>query len=393
MKKTMAVILAMGILCTSSVTALCASSTEVVSKASDKVYTNADSLDSIVSIESFDGYAFDGRLRLPEGEEIDKVVVFVNGSGPNTYDNHRNTGDVEFNYFDLFAEQLNSRGIAFFSYNTRGVTPGEEPPLYAQIDVEEYQKYIPSNEVRDVECIIRELNEIDRLKDAEVYLLGWSAGTIIAPLVAKNGNVQVDALLLAGYCNDKMEDVLMWQQTGGSSMVFYKQYYDYDGNGKISKEEFEEDQFGLKDYIGATFEQIDVNQDGVIDEADSSEMLKRGRKAIFDAIERRDDQWLKDNYGVYLTSAWFWDYRNTPANRDTLPQLDMPIHIFHGTYDENVSVQGVYDIQDKFEALGKDNLQIHVFDDNDHDLNYVMYVLTGEVPDGIAEIFEVCENL
>ena len=63
MKKTMAVILAMGILCTSSVTALGVSPTEVVSKASDKVYTNADSLDSIVSIESFDGYAFDGRLR------------------------------------------------------------------------------------------------------------------------------------------------------------------------------------------------------------------------------------------------------------------------------------------------------------------------------------------
>lgn len=232
-----------------------------------------------------------------------------------------------------------------------------------------------------------------QVKDAEVYLLGWSAGTLIAPLVAKNGKYRWTPCFWQVTATDKVEDVLMWQQTGGSSMVFYKQYYDYDGNGKISKEEFEEDQFGLKDYIGATFEQIDVNQDGVMDEADFSEMLKPGRESIFDAIERRDDQWLKDNYGVYLTSAWFWDYRNTPANRDTLPQLDMPIHIFHGTYDANVSVQGVYDIQDKFEALGKDNLQIHVFDDNDHDLNYVMYVLTGEVPEGIAEIFEVCENL
>ncbi len=348
----------------------------------------------IKSMQTYDGYSLEGKLRLPKKGEVKKLVLFVNGSGPNTYDNKRQIENVEFNYYDLFAQEFTKRGIAFYTYNTRGITLGEEGPLFADIDEEIYQTYMPSNEVRDVEDMIKMLKEDARLKDAKVYLLGWSAGTIIAPLVAQRANVPVDGLLLVGYTNDKMEEVLNWQQTGGSSMVFYKQYFDYDKNGEISPEEFAEDRYGVAKQMGdITFTDIDATGDSKLTAEDFAILLADNRKAIFDAIENKDDAWLKEHYAVYLTSNWFWDYRQTPPNRETLPTLTIPIHIFHGEYDGNVSVEGVYAIEAEFQKLQKDNLTIHVFPDHDHDLNYLQYVMQKKIPQGIQTIFDVSETL
>jgi hypothetical protein len=80
-------------------------------------------------------------------------------------------------------------------------------------------------------------------------------------------------------------------------------------------------------------------------------------------------------------------------NKDTLYQLDIPIHIFHGKYDQNVSVKGVYDIKETFDNLCKNNLSIHVFDEHDHDLNYLNYPINGIISEGISEILKVAESL
>lgn len=352
------------------------------------------SITELLQIEAYDGYKLEGKLDLPAAGTADKLVVFVNGSGPNTYDNHRMIGDVELNYFDVFAEQLTAKDIAFFRMSTRGVTPGDTPPLYAQIDEEAYQTYIPSNTVRDVESAVAALKSDGRLKDAKVFLLGWSEGTAIAPLVAQRAQVPVDALLLAGYMNERMEDVLTWQQTGGSSMIFYRQYFDYDEDGKVTQEEIEEDRYGVGAALGGiAFSDVDVNQDGLLNAEDFSIMLKPSRDALFDAIERGDDDWLRDNYAVRLTGAWFADHRKLAPNSEVLPTLELPIHIFHGEFDANVDVQGVYDVQAAFEAQGKDNLTVHIYPRADHDLNYMQYVSTGELPQGFVDIFSTCEAL
>lgn len=351
-------------------------------------------ISEIISIQTFDGSRFDGKLSLPRDKAVEKVVVFVNGSGPNTYDNHRILEETEFNYFDLFAKEFTRRGTAFFSYNTRGVTPSDTPPIYADIDEKAYQTYLPSNEVQDVEAIVRQLLSDKRLEGAEVYLLGWSAGSIIAPLVAKRGNVPISALLLAGYCNQTMEEILNWQLTGGSSMVFYRQYFDYDQNGIITLEELEQDTYQIKERLGiSTIDALDLNGDGVLSEADFKIMLAKSRDDTFRAIESGDDAWMKENYGVRLTTAWFHDYRKTLPNRETLPTLDLPIHIFHGENDANAPVQDVYDIAETFRKLGKENLVTHVYDQNDHDLNYLEYIVLGKIPPGITAIFDTCQAL
>lgn len=348
----------------------------------------------IISIQADDGYTFDGRLCLPNGDAPpEKLVIYVNGSGPNTYENHRESGELAFNYFDLFADELTARGIAFFSYNTRGVTLGTEAPYFAEIDEEAYQGYVPANEIKDVNAIVRQLKKNPQLADAQVLLLGWSEGTIIAPNAALEPENQIDGLLLAGYCNDTMADILEWQQTGGSSMVFYRQYFDYDGDGAVSPEEFEEDRYQLKAQLGdVEFSQLDQTGDGKLKEDDFAILLKENRDQVFQAFDGGDDQWLKENYGVRLTSAWFQGHRELAPNSETLPKLDIPIYIFHGEYDANCDVQGVYEIEKTFQELGKSNLKAQVFPGGDHDLNYTQYVVNGTIPDGIAAIFQACQD-
>ena len=360
----------------------------------EAVGPRAEKTETLMTVTGQDGVAFDGMLRLPPGEAVGKIVLYVNGSGPNTYANHRNTGDVEFDYFDLFVKELTDRGIAFFSYNTRGVTPGTEPPYYADIDPAGYSTYLPTNEVGDVEQMIRALKDLPALRGAKVYLLGWSAGTAIAPLVAKAGNVPVDALLLCGYMNDTMEETLLWQQTGGSSMVFYRNYFDTDDSGDITPEEFDADPHGIRAYLdGIDFKMLDMDENGVLDRRDFEILLADNRAAVLAAFEGGDDKWIQDNYGVYLTSAWYRDYKNIPPNRETLLALDLPIFIFHGELDANVSEQGVYDIEEAFQKAGKTNLTATVFPGADHDLNYVQYVYSGQIPDGIKALLDTCAAL
>lgn len=347
----------------------------------------------IITVETFDGLSFEGKLRLPEGG-ADKLVIYVNGSGPNTYDNHRESGELKFNYFDLFAQRFTAEGAAFFSYNTRGVTPGTEPPYFADIDEEAYQTYIPSNEVKDVVSIIRRLTALPELAEAKVYLLGWSAGTIVAPLAALEGEARVDGLLLAGYCNETMADTLEWQQTGGSAMVLYKAYFDVDGDGRISESEYAGDPYGVSQALGgAAFAELDVTGDGYLDREDLSVLLKDTREAVFKAFDGGDDQWLNENYGVRLTSAWFTDYRRLAPNKETLLKLDLPIHIFQGGLDANTPVEDTYAIEESFRAAGKENLKIHVFGDHDHDLNYLLYPMEGAVSEGLQAIFDTVASL
>lgn len=334
-----------------------------------------------------DGYTLTGKLDLPAGE-VRRLVVFINGSGPNTYDNTRQLDETTtYNYFDLFAERLTAGGTAFFRWSTRGCTPGGEPPLYTDIDEAAYQTYVPENSIRDAETVVRALREDERLANCPLTLLGWSEGTMIAPQVAARGNVQVDELVLCGYVNGTMMETLAWQQTGGSSMVFYREYFDADGDGSVSQTEFGADPYGILPALGSpAFEDVDMDGDGALTAADFAAMLAPGYEALLAAIARGDDTWLAENYAVRLTCAWFAGHEVLAPNREVLPTLDLPIHILHGVSDANAPVEGVYEIEAAFAALGKTNLDARTYPGHDHDLNYLQYQYTGELSQGFAEL-------
>lgn len=347
-----------------------------------------------LSIPSGDGITLMGKLDLPAQGPVSKLVVFVNGSGPNTCDNVRDKGDgTRFRFYDLFAEQFTTLGMGFFRYSTRGCTDGETPPFYCAIDERAYRTYGPRSSIRDLERWIAHLKGDPRLKHAKVYLLGWSEGTIIAPAVALRGRVEISALLLAGYANDTVWEILDWQQRGNSSLTFYRRYFDDNGDGVISREEFLEDRQGVASHLGLSFDELDQNGDGVLDLADFAALEAEGRREIFAAIERGDDSWLRERYPVPLTCGWFREHRALPPNRETLPKLEMPIHIFQGVFDASACVEGAYAAEKAFQRLGKTNLTVHIYEQADHNLGYEQYLYGGGLSQALEDIFSVCEAL
>ena len=350
--------------------------------------------DQILNIISFDNVILCGKLSLPYGEkDVEKLVIYVNGSGANTFDNKR----PGFNYFDLFREQFAKQGVAFFSYNTRGCKLGNNPPMYVDIDYKQYQTYLPLNSVEDLYYMIKSLKGVNRLNNCKIYLLGWSEGTVIATLFAKKYPALVNGLLLAGYVNQNMRDVLTWQNDGSSSMVWYRTYFETDESGRISRQAYEADPHHVVASVlqGSSFDDIDINHDGFISKEDLSVIVSNSLgytlEKLLDVINAHDDDWLQKNYSrglIPLTSNWFLQHFSLRSNSEVMPLLDLPIHIFHGTLDQNVDVMEVYKIDNVFKSIGKTNFVIHIFENHNHDLNYGEYIIKKEIPEGIKAIFD-----
>jgi pimeloyl-ACP methyl ester carboxylesterase len=297
----------------------------------------------------------------------------------------------------LFANEFNNRGIAFFTYNRRGVTIGNTPPYYDSVDMEKYRKYLPSVETEDIAAIISGLKLDKRLLNAKVVLLGWSEGTILAAMVADKKKSAVDALLLAGYANDNIFDIIRWQNSGEPSILNIKKYFDADHNGVISRQEYESTEkaptsLRTGSFRNARFEQIDVDKDSVVSSGDFKIINGPRLKAIMDAYDRKDGDWIWKNY-FRVTIEWLTEHQSLEANRTRLPRLEIPIYIFHGEDDANASVKGVYGIRDIFAEKQKSNLQCFVFKGHNHDLNFLDFPVKKTIPEGIQKIFEVAEEL
>lgn len=61
---------------------------------------------TINKVPSFDGYKLNVKIDSYKSALIDKVVIFIHGSGSNTYDNHRKIGDTKFNFLIYLLKNL-----------------------------------------------------------------------------------------------------------------------------------------------------------------------------------------------------------------------------------------------------------------------------------------------
>jgi len=110
----------------------------------------------IIRIKLQDGDTLTGKLDLPDiPQSIKELVIFVHGTGPSTYLDRRKVGGIEFVYFDLFKQEFNKRGIAFYTYNRRGVSLTNNPPTYDTVDKVKYKKYLPVTEAKDISSMRR----------------------------------------------------------------------------------------------------------------------------------------------------------------------------------------------------------------------------------------------
>lgn len=352
----------------------------------------------IIKVKLFDNEILTGKLQLPPNTgKIKELVIYVHGTGPGTYLNRRVIGGVDFNYFDVFAEEFNRRGVAFFSYNKRGVEVGEKPPNFETVDREKFKKVVPSIEVKDIAAAIKFLKKDKRLKRAKIVLLGWSEGSVVASMVAEDKKTRVDALFLAGYVHKNMLDIIKWQYSGASSMLILKKAFDKNADGNITTAEYEsEEQSAASMRKGrlqnTDFEKLDVNKDDLINAKDFGQLAKPRYDLIMEKIVANDEEWIWNNY-FRVSIGWLNEHFKLEANETRLLRQKIPIYIFQGEDDANTPVEGVYDLKDAFAKNRKKNLKTFVFKDHDHDLNFLYWAIRKKMPEGIAKIFEVSEEL
>lgn len=346
--------------------------------------------DEIISITSFDGYEITGRLSVPSNtDNIDKLVIFVHGTGPNTYELKRQEAGIRFKYLDIFADSFTAENVAFFTYNTRGVSINDESPYYS-INEKEYETYTPTNVAKDLEIMLSELKKRPEMENSKSFLYGMSEGAVIAPLSALITDIDADALILGGYPQMNMKDILNYQLAGERGFFLYTIYFNAIGQDSISRELYEADPNEIVETVFAnlSFDEIDVDGDGLITVEDVKIHSKPIHEMFFKAIEEDDFQWMTEN-NIPLKAAWFNDHFNLGLTGDILVQLDLPIYIFHGTMDIMCPVEGVYEVQKQFEDKGKNNLHVNIYDGYDHDLNFVywaLYEMTSEAVDDIIEL-------
>jgi len=350
------------------------------------------------TVQLNDGESLIGRLSLPEGNaNVSLVVIFIPGTGPNTYLNKRKIGNKEFNYYDLFEAEFLKRGIGFFTYNRRGVELGDKPPYYDTIDSAKYAKHTPKREVLDVESILSDLRKDDRLKETKIALLGASEGTIIAAMVADRMVEKVDDLLLFGYANDNMFDIIKWQFSGVTSIMNLKKYFDTNNDNAFSRAEYES-----KDSIATLgrvrvlknlpFDTLNMVKDSILDYKDFGARNKPFYDYLLKMVDEGNDSWIWKNY-FRITSLWLKEHFKLDANKTRLLNIDIPIYIFQGVEDANASVEGVYDIQTRFKNAKKNNLKCFIFEGHNHDLNYLDWPFKQQISEGLNAIFNTSELL
>ena len=342
-----------------------------------------------------DGVRFDAMLSAPE-EGVRGTVIFVNGSGPNTYnDKYQIPGQPIRNYHDIFAERFCADGVAYCRYSTRGVTDGADPSTsFREIDEKLYNTYLPHNSVGDVLALIGKVKE--RFPGKPIKLLGWSEGTIISPLVALQ-SPDVSGLFLCGYANENLMDIFRWIFGGESALLSYRRFFDYERKGYISREDLEEDRYKVRSQLPTeiserSFDEIDRDGDGKLTAADFAD--PEHLRKLMKAVERKNDRWLKKNQGIRMTSGWLREHAVLAPNKDILPKLDIPIHIFAGDFDSSTPIKYAEDIEARFRELGKTNLTAHYFTNHDHGLNINVYMATGKWDncDGMNCLFDTIRD-
>jgi hypothetical protein len=216
-------------------------------------------------------------------------------------------------------------------------------------------------------------------------------------MVADRKVAQVDGLLLFGYANDNLFDIITWQYSGNASMINLRKFFDVNKDNRISRSEYESaDSSALlgrtRVLRNASFESLNAVKDSIIDFRDFATRTIPYFENLIKMVDFGNDAWIWQNY-FRIKSMWLKEHFQLEANKTRLLRIDIPVYIFQGVDDGNVPVDGVYDIQSRFRQANKTNLKCYFFEGHNHDLNYLDWPFGHKISEGLNTIFNTSELL
>lgn len=196
-----------------------------------------------VPVKSFDGFALETLVEVPEGqkkEEVKKVVVFAHGSGAQSLDEDLSEISVPKGVKNLvfrdIAHALLKRGIATVRYNKRSYEAKKKvdaDPSFKKSEMALKFAAEPfSYLIRDCGFFAEYARK--EFPNAEIYLLGHSEGTAVA-LNAATEKAFIKGTVLIGFYNESIAGILLEQTVYRNLDEFTK--LDKNGDGFLTSGE------------------------------------------------------------------------------------------------------------------------------------------------------------
>ena len=341
-----------------------------------------------VPFTSHDGHAMFGKLTLPDAPGPHPVVIFVQTAEAQTVDTRVQLAKGPVDFFDLYRRELARIGVAFFSYEGRGIRMGDQPPRYVRIDWPVYNTSTLENKVRDAMTAVRVLQKQAGVDAKRILLRGHSESTLLAAEAAARLQGEVSGVVLSGVLTRlpaalkfMMTDGMFWQHQG---------HWDANRDGTITTAEFDADPRGVRKLMPPDFPFSNFDRSG--DGRYTVDDVRLSMKAMTDAIDAGQADaampFLKSAAAVEIPAGWVADhFRHAPI--DTfLTQLTIPVGVFQGEADQLTPAAEVRALESRLKGAGKSNVEFQYFPALDHAFGGVESLLRGTPTAGYGALFQ-----
>ena len=343
-------------------------------RAQDAIRAAASSfVDIVIGFAATDGTPLEAKLSVPAHAKGPVPVVFhLHGAGPMNYDTGVQYKDADGQirtdrYYDFYARELASRGLAFFRMNKRGCS--SDPSGRRAVDRSVFSKATPTVLLDDYAKALDALRGRKEIDTRRIVLSASSEGTRLAPQLALRSPTRIVGIVLKSDQADNAHNTVVWQNSIGPWRNVQK-LIPAAADGTLAKAEY--DAAATRDPSLATrmpFATIDTDADGIVNAAEMARVVRPRLDAILKAVEARNDDFLWQALGN-LSAAYLLDGWDGEPTSTMLLRLNVAIGVFHGEVDGTTRVEGVRETEAAFRAAGRTNLSVHVYPSHGHDLNW-----------------------
>lgn len=282
-----------------------------------------------------------GTLTLPSRKGKHPAVLIVSGAGPD----ERDRDVAGFPLFQVLAHQLSSQGYAVLRMDDRG----------AGLSTGELAQSTRHDLAKDALASVRYLREHPRVDPARVGIIGYSEGSLVAPMAALSSDDVAFVVLLAGSAISGKDTMLqqteeMLRDAGIGDAQIEKQLTQQKEVFRYIEEN--EDWNGLEDQLVAWL-QDEYEQLPEEEQSSLGDVQFWARAAAAEQVAAMKSPWFR--------SFLLYD----PAPK--LAQLQIPTLAIFGELDAQLVVdENVKAMENAFQTSGNPNAKVEVIPRSNH---------------------------
>ena len=279
-----------------------------------------------------DRFGSKGQLTFPAtGQGPWPTVILFSGTGPADMDASYDPGNGQptSTNFKRIAEDLGDAGIAVLRFNKRGVLGSGD------YNVEQLQQTIVNQRIIDAEAVIATAKLQPEVEPTQLFLYGWSEGTLVVTHSAQK-HPELAGLILQAPLNLSMAETLVYQQLN-IGLPYLEEVIDQDRDGKLNETELATIPAGPVWFLGLFSMRtsflaallpvqpvLDLDNDGLVD-------IQTELRPFVEGV-------------IPLLARFYAGVTPDQSISEIVPTLDMPILVLHGERDGWIPIRAAEEI-------------------------------------------------